>query len=104
MRRTGKSYAHPFIVLVASSNGLSFSRFGFTAGRSFGNAVQRNRAKRRMRHLTHELQAQIAPGWDVVLIARKHSLSADWSDLKQALTDLFRRADLLSQMENDYVG
>ena len=104
VRRTGKSYAHPFIVLVASSNGLSFSRFGFTTGRSIGNAVQRNRAKRRMRHLTHELHEQIAPGWDVVLIARKQGLSADWQDLKQALMDLIRRADLLSKMENDYVG
>ena len=104
VRRTGKSYAHPFIVLVASPNGLSFSRFGFTAGRSVGNAVQRNRAKRRLRHLARELQEQIAKGWDVVLIARKPSLIADWTDLKQAAMDLFLKAELLIQVESNYVG
>jgi len=104
VRRTGKSYAHPFIVLVASINGLSYSRFGFTAGRSIGNAVQRNRAKRRLRHLTSELQEQLAPGWDVVLIARKHGLMAKWPDLKHALMDLIQKADLLTQVENKYVS
>lgn len=103
VRRTGKSYAHPLIVLVASTNGLSHSRYGFTAGRSVGNAVRRNRAKRRLRQLTNELTELIAPGWDVVLIARKGSLLAEWPELKKALKDLIQRADLLTQVENNYV-
>ena len=102
VRRTGKSYAHPFIVLAASPNELTISRFGFTAGRSLGNAVQRNRAKRRLRHLAQEFKTQIAPGWDIVLIARKPCLDAPWPDLQQAFLDLSQRANLLARVENNY--
>ena len=103
VRRTGKSYAHPLIVLVASNNGLLFSRFGFSAGRSIGNAVHRNRAKRRLRHLLREIHEQISPGWDLVLIARKGCLRAEWPEMKQALMDLIQRADLLMHTENENV-
>ena len=103
MRRTGKSYAHPFIVLVASQNELPISRFGFTAGRSLGNAIQRNRAKRRLRHLVADFREQIIPGWDIVLIARKPCLSAPWPELRQALLELSQRANLLARVENNYV-
>jgi ribonuclease P protein component len=103
VRRTGKSYAHPFIVLVASANGLSHSRFGFTAGRSLGNAVSRNRAKRRLRHLVMELQPQITPGWDIVIIGRKACLTASWPELKLALLNLSKRADLLIDLGNKNV-
>jgi ribonuclease P protein component len=104
VRRTGKSYAHPLIVLVASPNELTISRFGFTAGRSLGNAVQRNRAKRRLRHLAQDFRDKFVPGWDIVLIARKPCLTAPWPDLHQALKDLSQRADLLARMENNYVN
>lgn len=103
VRRTGKSYAHPFIVLVTSQNELSTSRFGFTASRSLGNAVKRNRAKRRLRHLVMDFREQIAPGWDIVLIARKPCLTAPWPELRQAFMELSQRADLLARMENNYV-
>lgn len=104
MRRTGKSYAHPFIVLAASPNALPISRFGFTAGRSLGNAVQRNRAKRRLRHLVQDFHEQILPGWDIVLIARESCLTAPWPELRQAFRELSQRANLLARMENDYVN
>ncbi|MFV0383619.1 ribonuclease P protein component [Paracoccus sp. (in: a-proteobacteria)] len=44
---------------------------GFTCSRKLGNAVARNRAKRRLRHLAAEiLPEQARPGWDYVLIGR----------------------------------
>ena len=46
-------------------------RIGFTASRKVGNAVKRNRAKRRLRALADEvLRAHARPGMDYVLIAR----------------------------------
>ena len=49
VRRTGKSYAHPFVVLVVQASEVPRVRVGVTAGRSVGGAVQRNRAKRLLR-------------------------------------------------------
>src|SRR5205085_871500 len=47
------------------------ARIGFTASRKVGNAVLRNRARRRLRAVAAEvLPLHAAPGHDYVLIAR----------------------------------
>ena len=52
-------------------------RIGFTASKKVGNAVARNRAKRRLRALARAiLPAQGKPGWDYVLIARRGETAA----------------------------
>jgi ribonuclease P protein component len=96
VRRTGKSYAHPFIVLVVQANGLSRVRVGVTAGRSVGGAVQRNRAKRLLREAIRPMLQDFPPGWDLILIARAAVLTASLQDIRQALTGLLHRAQIPS--------
>ncbi len=95
VRRTGKSWAHPLTVLLASSNQLAHTRIGFVASKSVGGAVQRNRAKRRLRA---ELRAHItwlSPGWDLVFVARRPILDCSMPELSAAVTELLSRAGLL---------
>ena len=95
MRRLGKSYAHPLVVLISHPNDLAFSRFGVSAGRSVGNAVQRNRAKRLLREVIRPVRTSIPPGWDIILLARKPIARASFQELKQAVYTVFQRAGLL---------
>ncbi|MEN8236657.1 MAG: ribonuclease P protein component [Pseudomonadota bacterium] len=61
-------------------------RVGFTASRRIGGAVQRNRAKRRLRAVADMvLSAKGAPGLDYVLVARGKVLTKDFQRLKQDL-------------------
>ena len=68
VRQLGKSYAHPFVVLIKHPNHEDFSRFGVAAGRSIGNAVQRNRAKRRIREILRLHHPVIQPGLTLVCL------------------------------------
>jgi ribonuclease P protein component len=95
VRKTGTSYAHPLVVLVACPNEMSLTRFAVTGGRTLGNAVRRNRAKRRLRAAIGSLLGEIRPGWDGLWIARSRLSSAPWSEVTQAVAGLCRRAGML---------
>ena len=63
----------PSFLLQARARGddLPQARIGFTASKKIGNAVQRNRAKRRLRAAARAVLTEGArPGWDYVLVAR----------------------------------
>jgi len=94
VRRTGKSYAHPLIFLIASPNGGPASRIGLSTSQSVGNAVKRNRAKRRMRAAVRVHFETIHPGWDLILVARPGLERAGWPELLDAVGGLLRRARL----------
>jgi ribonuclease P protein component len=95
VRRTGKSYAHPFVVLVVQASETPRVRVGVTAGRSVGGAVQRNRAKRLLREAMRPLLPHLIPGWDLVLIARPALLSSTLEEIQHTLSNLLRRAEII---------
>ena len=66
---------------------------GFTATKKIGNAVVRNRAKRRLREAARQLLPRLArPGWDYVFIARQETADIGWprllDDMESALISL----------------
>ena len=68
------------------------ARVGFTASKKVGNAVIRNRAKRRLRELARELiPGHAAKGYDFVLIARGDTAERPYADLRRDLAAGLRR-------------
>lgn len=69
-------------------------RFGLTCSKKVGNAITRNRAKRRLRAVATELLSTYGKsGWDYVLIGRfEQTINRDFDalrgDLKSALSEL----------------
>ena len=63
-------------------------RVGFTASKKIGNAVLRNRAKRRLRAVARAvLTGAGRPGWDYVLVAKPGAtVSRDYAQLLEDLT------------------
>ncbi|EAR52452.1 Ribonuclease P protein component [Oceanicola granulosus HTCC2516] len=72
------------------------ARVGFTCSKKVGNAVARNRAKRRLREIARlELPAHGRPGWDYVLIGRRTATDVTpfaqmRADLAAALAEVHR--------------
>jgi ribonuclease P protein component len=97
VRRSGKSYAHPLVVLYVLKSELAGVRVGVSAGLAVGNAVKRNRAKRLLRAAMNELLPQVPPGSDLLLIARSPLPESDLEHTRTALSTLLLRAGLFSQ-------
>ena len=95
VRRRGKSYAHPLVVLIAAPNDLDQVRIGISASHAVGNAVQRNRAKRRIRACVETLLPDLNSGWDIVILARVMSREAPYEDLLNSLRLLMQKANIL---------
>ena len=95
VRRSGKSYAHPLVVLYVQKSEGSDVRVGLSASVSIGNAVRRNRAKRLMREAMSRLIPLILPGVELLLIARAALPDADLFQTQDALQALLGRAGLL---------
>lgn len=73
--------ATPGMIVQARKRGADDApgliRVGFTCSKKVGNAVARNRAKRRLRAVARELlPAHGRPGWDYVLIGRATATAA----------------------------
>jgi ribonuclease P protein component len=90
----GRSFAMPGLVLQVGVLGKEPSlRFGLTASSRVGNAVIRNRARRRLRALAQEvLPLHAAPGHDYVLIARAKTAKREYADLRQDLITALRKS------------
>ena len=100
VRRVGKSYAHPLVVLLIVPNDLQRVRFGVVAGRALGGAVHRNRAKRLLREALRPYLNSFTSGLDLILIARPPLVTATLEDTRTALDNLFRRAKILPSDES----
>lgn len=87
----GRFIASPIMVMYFLPSPVSGGRVGFSAGKKLGNAVSRNRCKRRLREGYRLFRSEAPEGLDIVIIARRALLSATWQDLRTGYASLFRR-------------
>ena len=102
VRRSGKSYAHPLVVLIVQTYDLRSNpadqprvKIGVAAGRTVGTAVHRNWAKRLLREAMRSLLPSIASNLDLILIARPGLVTATLEETRRALLNLLQRAQVL---------
>lgn len=84
--KNGVSVAAKGLVLQAlpNKNDSNSTRVGFTATKKLGNAVTRNRIKRRLRVIAMELiESSAKPGYDYVVIGRMAAIDRKFDELKK---------------------
>lgn len=71
-------------------NDLGHARFGFAVSRRVGNAVVRNRVKRRLRDVFRHLHSD-APSWDIMVLARPAAATASRETLDEEVRAALKR-------------
>ena len=85
--------AADFVLQVRARRDGGPVRVGFTVSKKVGNAVERNRVRRRLRDVVRRSPADnMAPGHDYVLIGRRAALHAPFARLIEELDQALRRA------------
>ena len=98
-RRAGGRFLSLQIVFSEPDSGMKATcRVGFTATKKVGNAVERNRARRRMRVLADSVLSEYVVGnVDCVLVARRSMLEAKFVQLADELRRLLVKLGLGKQ-------
>ena len=87
----GASAVGPGMVVYCRKNRLDHNRLGITVSVKLGNAVTRNRARRRLREV-YRLQAdKLKQGYDLVLVARSRLLHARWPEVEATFLRLCKK-------------
>ena len=94
-RRLGKSRVDRRLVAIARANESDTTRFGFSVSKRLGNAVARNKIKRRLKSAASG--APVKEGWDLVIIARQGAKSAGYWELERSLNNLLARLGVINQ-------
>jgi ribonuclease P protein component len=93
VRRSGRSLSTPLLTLNFAASRRRVSRCGFVVGKRVGKAVDRNRARRRVREAVRLVYERIAPGWDLVFVLRSPELAAiEFAEVQALVEQLLRRA------------
>ncbi len=82
-----------FVIQVRRRDDDGPVRLGFTVSRKVGTAVERNRARRRLKEMVrHAGMKAMAPGCDYVVVARRAALTHDFDRLIADFGGALRRA------------
>ncbi len=72
-----------YYYIYIERNNMDTYHFGISVGKKIGNAVTRNKYKRRIRHIISTLDYQ--NGFNCIIIVKKSILNATFSEMKEDL-------------------
>ena len=93
IHREGSSAANRLLVIRYLANGLGHSRFAYVVSKRIGNAVVRNRVRRRLREAVRV--RSLNGGWDAVFIGRRGIERATFREVDRAVENLLKRSRIV---------
>ncbi|MHB8413391.1 MAG: ribonuclease P protein component [Candidatus Acidiferrales bacterium] len=89
--REGRRRSSATFLIFLRANGLPRDRFGMSVKKALGNAVVRNRIRRRIREVLRLHREEILPGWDVVIHPSRSVATLEFTKLEAELLALLPR-------------
>ena len=88
------------MVLIYRKNGTKGNRVGFSVSKKYGNAVQRNKIRRRLKEIVAMERLKLKAGYDMIFVVRKNARDASFGQLRQAVGALYKKAGLYIKRED----
>jgi len=85
------------MVVYCRKNKLGHNRLGLTASTKLGHAVVRNRCRRRLREVYRLNSPRLRQGYDIILVARGRTVTANWKELNDTFLKCCRKLELLEE-------
>ncbi|OGE86126.1 MAG: ribonuclease P protein component [Candidatus Doudnabacteria bacterium RIFCSPHIGHO2_02_FULL_46_11] len=94
--QTGRTISGPLFNVRWVNNGLADSRFGVVVSKNTAKlATRRNRIKRKVRAGLKGFLVGIKGGLDIVIIIKRPALDKEYTEIKEELGKIFKKARLL---------
>jgi ribonuclease P protein component len=90
----GKKVFGKFMIGFFIPNSGEDNRFGIVASKKVGNAVKRNRARRRYREIIRKADEHLHQGYDVVIVVKKVATEAGFNDMAEDFRRVTKKAGL----------
>jgi ribonuclease P protein component len=93
--RRGEKIYGKYVLLFFMPNQQEISRFGVVTTKKVGNAVIRNKWRRRIKEIVREYGDDLQSGYDIIVLARPRIKESEFSSVKKDITRVLRKARLL---------
>ena len=86
----GKSFGNRNLILYIRKNDLEYTRIGITVSKKTGNAVVRNKIRRRIKEIYREVAPNLKEGYDLIFIIRRNVPDISFQELRSAFYHLIK--------------
>ena len=80
-----------YFVIYIRKNNTSFTNFGIAISKKYGNAVNRNEIKRKVRAIIDQNRNMFQNGFDYIIMIRKSCENIEYKVLENELTALLKK-------------
>jgi ribonuclease P protein component len=94
LKQDGRVYRHRFWLMSHLPNHLSHNRYGIVTPKYLGNAVTRNRIRRRIREALRHWHLHLECGYDIVIVVRKPVLNQPYEHILMEMSNTLQHVHL----------
>jgi len=92
--RYGRKIPSRYIIVYIKSNNCNYNRFGIVTSKKIGHATERNKVKRQLRSIVKKNLSIIKGSFDVVIIAKKNIVKAEFHLIDADYLTVMKKAGL----------
>lgn len=100
--KTGQVFKNKSFVIYKKINKLPYSRYGISVGKKIGNAVYRNKYKRKIREIINNYQKMYVNSNDYIIILRGSAKDKNYHELNEEFLSIMAkvRKDIKNEEKN----